>query len=275
MMGSCAVIIPQMTEYIDIGVNLTGSSFRNDLDDVLQRAQTYGVGQMIVTGTDIDHSKAAIELCKKYPEQLYSTAGVHPHHADDYTQLTQQQLRDLSHYDSVVAIGECGLDFNRNFSTPDNQRGAFESQLELAVDVGLPVFLHQRDAHEDFLRIITRYRSELNKLVAHCFTGTAKEVTDCLGLDMYIGITGWICDERRGKDLQLAVKEIPLNRILLETDAPYLLPRDLDEKPVQSRRNEPCFLPHVCKAVAVHMNVDVEELKAAVLENTKQFFGIG
>jgi len=264
-----------MTEYIDIGVNLTGSSFKSDLGDVMQRAQAAGVNQMIVTGTDIEHSKAAIELCQQYPERLYSTAGVHPHHADDYTQLTQQQLHDLSHYDSVVAIGECGLDFNRNFSTPKNQCSTFESQLELASETGLPAFLHQRDAHAEFLRIITNGKSETGKLVAHCFTGTVAELVDYLQLDMYIGITGWICDERRGQDLQQAVKEIPLNRIMLETDAPYLLPRDLIEKPVQSRRNEPCYLPHICATVAKCMKVNVEELKTAVLGNTRRFFGLG
>jgi len=264
-----------MAEYIDIGVNLTGSSFKSDLDKVMQRAQAVGVNQMIVTGTDIEHSKAAIELCKLYPGRLYSTTGVHPHHADDYTPLMLQQLHDLSHYDSVVAIGECGLDFNRNFSTPKNQCDAFESQLELATDTGLPVFLHQRDAHAEFLRVITNGQSETGKLVAHCFTGTVDEVMDYLQLDMYIGITGWICDERRGHDLQQAVKEIPLNRIMLETDAPYLLPRDLTEKPVQSRRNEPCYLPHICEAVARFMEVEVEELEAAALDNTRRFFGPG
>lgn len=263
-----------MAQYIDIGVNLTGSSFRNDLDDVIQRAQAAGVEKMIVTGTDIGHSKAAIEMCDQYPEQLYSTAGVHPHHADDYTQMMQQQLHDLSHHASVVAIGECGLDFNRNFSTQANQNNAFESQLELAAEVELPVFLHQRDAHTELLHIIANGRSELGKLVAHCFTGTVEEAGDCLELDMYIGVTGWICDERRGKDLQQAVKEIPLNRILLETDAPYLLPRDLAQKPVQSRRNEPCFLPHICEAVASCMKVDVEELEMAALENARNFFGL-
>ena len=174
----------------------------------------------------------------------------------------------------MVAIGECGLDFNRNFSTQENQNNAFESQLELAAEVELPVFLHQRDAHTEFLHIIANGRSELGKLVAHCFTGTVEEAGDCLELDMYIGVTGWICDERRGRDLQQAVKEIPLNRILLETDAPYLLPRDLAHKPVQSRRNEPCFLPHICEAVAGCMNVDVEELEMAALENARNFFGL-
>lgn len=270
-----AVIIPHMDEYIDIGVNLTGSSFKNDLTDVIQRAKSAGVGSMIVTGTDVDHSRAAIELCQQYPGALYATAGVHPHHADDYTNETTQYLRDLSQSEPVVAIGECGLDFNRNFSTPDHQRRAFESQLELAIETKLPVFLHQRDAHEDFISMLVNCKSQLQYAVAHCFTGGPDEVGEYLELGMYIGVTGWICDERRGNDLQQAVKEIPLNRIMLETDAPYLLPRDLIEKPVQQRRNEPCYLPHICEVVAKHMNVDIEELKSAALANTKQFFKLG
>jgi TatD DNase family protein len=278
MIGLSTVIIPHMAEYIDIGVNLTGSSFKNDLDEVIQRAHAVGVGQMIVTGTDIDHSKAAIELCEQYPEQLYSTAGMHPHHADDYSSLVQQQLRDLCHHESVVAVGECGLDFNRNFSTQKNQCNAFESQLELATEVELPVFLHQRDAHDQFMQIIKNARPELGQLVAHCFTGTVDEAIDYLELDMYIGITGWICDERRGRDLQQAVKEIPLNRIMLETDAPYLLPRDIPwdlyQKPVKARRNEPCYLPHICQSVARHMGLEVSELARSAVENAQRFFNI-
>lgn len=263
-----------MTEYIDIGVNLAGSSFKNDLDEVLQRAQAAGVATMIVTGTDLVHSRAAINLCNLYPGRLYATTGIHPHHADDYTSETEQLLQKLSQNESVVAVGECGLDYNRNFSIPSNQRRAFESQLELAVKSKLPVFLHQRDAHEDFVSIMTNYQPQLENAVAHCFTGTADEACEYLEMGMYIGVTGWICDERRGKDLQQAVREIPLDKIMLETDAPYLLPRDLSEKPVQSRRNEPCYLPHVCAAVARHMKLDIEELQAAVLANTKRFFKI-
>lgn len=261
-----------MTEYIDIGVNLTGSSFKNDLDEVIQRARAAGVNSMIVTGTDIDHSRAAIELCQQYPGHLYATAGMHPHHADDYTSETEQLLRELGQNESVVAIGECGLDFNRNFSTPEHQRQAFESQLALAIEMKLPAFLHQRDAHDDFVSMFANCESQLKNSVAHCFTGTPAEVIEYLEMDMYIGVTGWICDEKRGRDLQLAVKEIPLDRIMLETDAPYLLPRDLNDKPVQQRRNESCYLPHICEAVARHMNVDVEELKLAALANTRRFF---
>jgi len=267
-------MIAQMGEYIDIGVNLTGSSFKDDRDEVIRRAAQAGVDMMIVTGTDIGHSYKAVELCQQYPQSLFATAGVHPHHADEYTSDTSRQLAKLGHQECVVVIGECGLDYNRNFSTQENQRIAFEAQLELASEIRKPVFLHQRDAHDDFIAMLENARPQLSNAVAHCFTGTAAEVNDYLELDMYIGITGWICDERRGQDLQQAVKEIPLDRIMLETDAPYLLPRDLAEKPIKNRRNEPCYLPHVAKVVSQYMGVDFEELKQAALVNTKKFFNI-
>ena len=267
-------MIPQMSDYIDIGVNLTGSSFDGDLDEVVQRAMASGVSRMIVTGTDVEHSRKAVELCKQFPKALFATAGVHPHHADVYTRETSRLLAELSHQECVVAIGECGLDFNRNFSTKQNQRAVFDAQLELATEIQKPVFLHQRDAHNDFIAMLKNIRPQLGNAVAHCFTGTPAEVNDYLELDMYIGVTGWICDERRGQDLQQAVKEIPLNRVMLETDAPYLLPRDLTVKPVKSRRNEPCYLPHIAQTVSRYMGVEREELEQAALANTKRFFNI-
>jgi TatD DNase family protein len=263
-----------MVEYIDIGVNLTGSSFNGDREEVIHRALAAGVRKMVVTGTDIDHSQSAIDLCQQHQGKLYSTAGVHPHHADEYTSDMARLLRELCEHEAVVAIGECGLDFNRNYSTPDNQRRAFESQLELAIGSKKPVFLHQRDAHDEFVSMIAQCRTELGNAVAHCFTGTVKEVIDYLEMDMYIGITGWICDERRGGDLQQAVKEIPMNRVMLETDAPYLLPRDMNEKPVKSRRNEPCYLPHICEVVARYMNVKPGELARVSTENARRFFNL-
>jgi TatD DNase family protein len=263
-----------MTDYIDIGVNLTGSSFNDDLDDVIRRAVDAGVRRMIVTGTDELHSEAALALCERYRGTLYATAGVHPHHADVYTPQSETRVCELCRHDSVVAVGECGLDYNRNYSSPAAQRLAFESQLELAAQTGKPVFLHQRDAHADFIAMLRNARPKLSGGIAHCFTGTAAEAVDYLELDLYIGITGWICDERRGSDLREAVREIPLNRILLETDAPYLLPRDLEQKPLKSRRNEPCYLPHICDSSARHMGVSSEELARAALENTKRLFAL-
>ncbi len=261
-----------MIEYIDIGVNLTGSSFDSDLDDVVQRALGAGVTRMIVTGTDLHHSQAAAGLSRSYPGILMSTAGVHPHHASEFDIDTISRLRDLCAEASVVAVGECGLDYNRNYSTPAEQRSAFEAQLQLACELKLPVFLHQRDAHDDFVSIISEYRNDLAGAVAHCFTGSVDEAMEYVAMDMYIGITGWICDERRGGDLQHAVKSIPVDRIMLETDAPYLLPRDLQQKPVQKRRNEPCYLPHICEVAAKYMGLDHQQLAHAALENTRKFF---
>lgn len=261
-----------MNPLIDIGANLTAKSFTTDLDDVIQRAINNGVEVMIVTGSNAEDSHSAYELTKKYPTHLYSTAGIHPHHADDYDEDAINRLRETHKNPSVVAIGECGLDFNRNYSISENQISAFEAQLALAVELQKPVFLHQRDAHEKFVTMLKKYQSGLAGAVAHCFTGSAQEAMEYIDMGLYIGVTGWICDERRGHDLQDAVKHIPLDRIMLETDAPYLLPRDLTDKPVHSRRNEPCFLPHICKVTARYMDVDEEELAIASVKNTKRFF---
>jgi len=274
LLSRSADMIPHMSSYIDIGVNLTGSSFRSDLDDVIQRALDAGVSQMIVTGTDIDHSRRALELEKRYPGILKSTAGVHPHHAGEFDPSDISVLRELCARESVVAVGECGLDYNRNYSTPADQRAVFAVQLQLACELGLPVFLHQRDAHDDFVSMINEYVDELSGAVAHCFTGTGDEAAEYLAMGMYIGVTGWICDERRGRGLQQAVRGIPLEKIMLETDAPYLLPRDLGRDAVQKRRNEPCYLPHICAATAKYMGVEHQRMALSSVENTRRFFSI-
>ena len=267
-------MITQMAEYIDIGVNLTGSSFSNDLGDVVKRAQDAGVVQMIVTGTNLEHSRAALDLTRRYPGVLFSTAGVHPHHASEFDSSTIALLREICASESVVAVGECGLDYNRNYSEPGDQRKAFEAQLQLACELGLPLFLHQRDASADFISMISEYRSGLSRAVAHCFTGSAKEAMEYVENGLYVGITGWICDERRGTELQQAVRDIPITRIMLETDAPYLLPRDLGSVPLQKRRNEPCYLPHICTVTATCMGIEHQQLANAALENSRRFFAI-
>lgn len=265
-------MITEKRKYIDIGVNLTGSSFKKDIPQVIERAQIAGVEQLVVTGTNSLYSEQAIQLSEQYESVCYATAGLHPHHASDYSNDLDSELRDMLRHKNALAVGECGLDFNRNFSTRQEQIRAFEAQLEIAIDLNKPVFLHQRDAHDDFVAIIKSCRRDLDQLVAHCFTGSIEEVNDFVLLDMYIGITGWICDERRGSSLQQAVKHIPLDRIMLETDAPYLLPRDLKEKPVERNRNEPCYLPHIAQAVAKHMQVADDKLIAAAYENSRNFF---
>jgi len=266
-----------LQDLIDIGVNLTGSAFQNDLSDVIDRALSSGVSQMVVTGTNLQHSELAIELCDLNHDILYSTAGVHPHHAKEWSDKTAHQIHNLLDHSAVRAIGECGLDYNRNFSDPKDQRKCFEAQLELAADAQLPVFLHQRDAHDDFLAIINRWRDQLVGGVAHCFTGTPDEAQAYIDIDLKIGVTGWLCDERRGKSLQQAVQKIPLQSLMIETDAPYLLPRDLPsdtKQRLQDRRNEPLVLSHVCKVLAHYIGEDPVEVAQQTSLLARQFFNI-
>lgn len=262
-----------MTDLVDIGVNLTHDSFDRDRDEVLARAREAGVRRLIVTGTSVTESVRALELARSCPGTLHSTAGVHPHNAAQFDERSADSLSGLLKQDEVVAVGECGLDFFRDFSPRDAQRRAFQAQLEIAADVRLPVFLHQRDAHEELLELLRPVRDRLCGGVAHCFTGNAKMARDYLDLDLYIGVTGWICDERRGGELRDAVRHLPLARVLIETDAPYLLPRDLPEKP-RGRRNEPRFLPHVLRRLATAMGRSVEEVEEATRRNTEELFSI-
>lgn len=258
---------------IDIGLNLSHESFKPDLAAVIQRALDSGVTQGILTGASQQGSIDAFEMTNAYPKLFYSTAGVHPHYSNEYTAEVHKTLEDLLEHDKVVAVGECGLDFNRNFSTPTEQEHAFRQQLEIAKDTQLPVFLHQRDAHDLFLEIINDNINEISGGVAHCFTGNKDQMKDYLDLGLYIGITGWVCDERRGHDLQEAIKYIPADRILIETDAPYLLPRDLKPKP-KSRRNEPMHLRHILETISRLRGEDAEELATITVENTKNLFKI-
>ena len=263
-------------DLVDIGFNFTSSAFHKDADEVIQRAKQAGVKYFVITGSDIEESKQAAELAKKY-SGMVSTAGVHPHLAKNWQEDSYNKLKKLTEHKQVVAIGEAGLDYNRNYSTPEQQRIAFEAQLELAVELELPIFLHERDAHEDFANILTKYRSKLSKVVVHCFTGSNKELETYIGLDCHIGITGWICDERRGFHLHDTIKTIPANRLMIETDAPYLLPRDLPKdrypKP-DGRRNEPAYLPHILSTVAKCRNASVKQTAQETTQTAKDFFSI-
>jgi TatD DNase family protein len=258
-------------DLIDIGVNLAHDSFDADRDAVMQRAAAAGVRQMIVTGASVEGSRKAIELARAHPGRLFATAGVHPHHAADLTEAALAELQDLARESEVVAAGECGLDYFRDFSPRDLQRRAFGWQLEVAASTGKPVFLHQRDAHDDFLAILREHMPGLAGGVAHCFTAGPDERDAYLGLGLHIGITGWICDERRGTHLREVVRGIPADRLLLETDAPYLLPRDLKPAP-KSRRNEPHFLPHIAAVVAAARNESTENLARTATENSRRLF---
>ena len=260
-----------MPPLIDIGLNLTHDSFDKDRDEVLQRATDAGMVAAILTGSTVDCSRHALDLARTKPGLLFSTSGVHPHHAVDCDESTIASLREIASAPEVVAIGECGLDFFRNYSPPETQEKWFDAQLELAVELQMPVFLHERDAHEPFARILQKHIANLPNAVVHCFTGSREAMGHYVSLGCHIGVTGWICDERRGGELQDLVKHIPLDRLLIETDAPYLLPRDIRPKP-KDRRNEPVHLPHIARRIAHYMDVEFEQLAATTTANAQQFF---
>lgn len=257
---------------IDIGVNLADKRFAADRDAVVERARAAGVEAMVLTGTRLATSAAVAELAAGRPGVLFSTAGVHPHDAKTVDGATADALRALAARPAVVAIGECGLDFDRDFSPRPQQRAAFAMQLGLAAELGLPVFLHARAAHEAMCEMLAAHPVPAGGVV-HCFTGGPAEAEAYLALGLHIGVTGWICDDRRADALRAAVKHIPLDRLMLETDAPYLTPRDLRPKPKRGR-NEPALLPHVAAAVARWMGREVDEVAAATTATARRFFGL-
>ncbi len=260
-------------ELIDIGCNLTHDSFDPDRSEVIEAAQEVGVVNLIVTGASESGSIAAQTLAEQWPGVLWATAGVHPHHASEVSADALSVLAELHRDARVVAVGECGLDYYRDFSPRPAQRRAFEKQLELAVECGKPVFLHQRDAHDDFMAIFQQFRPHLSGAVVHCFTDTREAMLEYLELDCHIGITGWICDERRGRHLKDFVHEIPADRLMIETDAPYLKPRNLRPK-VKTRRNEPKWLPWVAGTVAACRDISPLELAAETTATARRFFSL-
>ncbi len=263
-------------QLIDIGANLTHDTFDNDRDAVLQRARDAGVARIVVTGASREHSPKALALAQTHPGFLHATVGVHPHHAVEYTEECDAEMRALHRHREVVAVGECGLDYFRDLSPRPAQRKAFERQLQIGVDFavngeGKPLFLHQRDAHDDFIAMMHNFDGKLGPAVVHCFTGTRRELFDYLDRDWYIGITGWLCDERRGLHLRELVKHIPAHRLMLETDAPYLLPRTVKPQP-SHRRNEPMYLAHIVQELARDRGEPVEATAAATTATARAFF---
>ena len=265
-----------MASLVDIGVNLMSPAFNRDREAVIARAETAGVKTLIITGSSIAGSAEALAFAQVHP-QCKATAGVHPHNAKDWDAAAAARLEELVSQKPAAApaaVGECGLDYNRNFSPPQDQRKCFEDQLALATRLGKPVFLHERDAFEDFLSILKQYRARLPGAVVHCFTGGEAELDAYLALDCYIGITGWICDERRGAHLIPLLRRVPADRLLLETDAPYLMPRNLPRSTRgKSGRNEPCFLPHIAAFAAEILGKAPDQLAAETSNNAACLFG--
>lgn len=258
--------------FVDIGLNLSSDRFDADREAVLQRGLAAGVSHFILTGTNLEESRQVVAMTATLPA-CRATVGIHPHDASKLNEEVLASLRQLLRAPGVVAVGETGLDFNRNYSPPEAQEKAFVAQMGLASETGLPLFLHERDASARMVQLLSAHRSDWSAGVLHCFTGNREALHAYLDLGLMIGITGWVCDERRGQELQELVKEIPADRLLLETDSPWLLPRDLPSPP-KSKRNEPAFLPHIAARVAALRGESLEELAAQTTANAQRLFAL-
>ncbi len=257
---------------IDIGANLAHDSFDDDRDTVIARAVEAGVTRFVVTGSDLPSSRDAIDIARTHPGRCFATAGLHPHQASDWGDELAGLMRRAAAAGDIVAIGETGLDYFRDISPRDVQQRAFTEQLAIAVEHDMPVFLHQRDAHADFIAILREYLPHLPRAVVHCFTDGPDVLADYLAEDLYVGVTGWICDERRGAELYQAAADIPDDRVMIETDCPYLMPRTIRPKP-KSRRNEPAYLPWVRDSVAAARGVAPAVVERLTTANASCFFG--
>ena len=256
---------------IDVGANLLNGQFRGDLDEVLARARRAGVDHIVVTATTLQDARCAVELCARYPD-LSCTAGVHPHTAKDVDEGWQAQLRDLAANPCVRAIGEAGLDFNRNFSPREAQLSVFRDQVELAGELDMPLFVHDRDTDGAVFETLSGYGSLPDQVLVHCFTGSRADLERYLDAGYSIGVTGWLCDASRGGELRRLAPRIPLDRLVIETDAPFLFPQGATPPSGRRRRNEPCLLPVIAQRLAELHELPVEELVRHTTANARRLF---
>lgn len=260
-----------MAGFIDIACNFTHPSFAENLDQVLEDANNVDVNKFVLLCASLDDLEPIQSIQSQNPSQFFITAGIHPHHANEILDLNETPLIDKLLSIQPNAIGETGLDYFRNISPPEIQRDSFALHIEIAKELQKPLYLHQRDAHDDFISILKKNNSTLPPFIVHCFTGTQKQLDDYLDLGAFIGLTGWICDEKRNKDLRASIKNIPLDRLMLETDSPYLLPKNLPNKPTKNI-NEPKYLPHIANEISQLMKISMQDLQNATSKNTEFFF---
>ena len=260
-----------MHEVADIACNFTSERFDKDLDEVINRAVANKITKFGLICSRMSDVNKLLKIYEQYSKNMFYTIGVHPHHANEINDDYLKKLKDEITTNNPHAIGETGLDFFRNLSTYEEQIYAFEEQIKIAIDTNKPLFLHQRDSHDDFIKILRKYSSDISKAVVHCFTGTQEQLDDYLELDFYIGVTGWICDEKRNVELRKTIKNIPLEKLMIETDCPYLIPKNLVEKP-KNNRNEPSNLNHIINEIAELMEIDIDILRKQTFVNTINYF---
>jgi TatD DNase family protein len=253
---------------IDTHAHLAFEPLVDDIDAVLQRSIDAGVTQWITVGTNIDENKRSITLTEKY-DNLYAAVGIHPHDAKDVTADSLAELEKLARNERVVAIGETGLDFHYNFSERSVQKDVFKKHLSLAAKLNLPVVVHSREAFDDTIAILERWGGQVEKVVFHCFTGTADQAKTVLDKGFYISFTG-VVTFKNANDVREAAKVAPLDRMMLETDCPYMTPEPVRRQKV----NEPAFMIHTAKFLADLKGASFEELATAATATSRVFFNI-
>ena len=260
-----------MNNLFDIACNFSSDRFEKDLNKVIKRAKDNNVTKFLLVSASLKDAEKVNKIYQDNKDSCFLTIGAHPHHANEFNSSSPSEMKRLIDEYKPHSVGETGLDFFRNISSYEEQLFAFEEQIRIAIETNLPLFLHQRDAHDDFMKIISKYKNDISKAVVHCFTGTQKELDDYLEMEFSIGLTGWICDERRNIDLRKSLKNIPLDKLMIETDCPYLIPRNLNSKP-KNNRNEPAYLPHIAKEIALLINLDRDKLIDITYKNSINFF---
>ena len=254
----------------DSHCHLDDEAYEEDLYEVISRAQHAGVTAIMTVGTDKESTVKAVDLADSR-SGIYSSVGIHPHSAKDCSEETLEFMGELSENPGVLAWGEIGLDYNRMFSPIEDQEKWLRRQLEVAAGRCLPVILHERDSNGRLLQILKEYEPKRTSGVVHCFTGSRAELGEYLDLGYYIGITGIITMKGRGAFLRQMAPSIPENRLLIETDAPYLTPTPERNR---QRRNEPAFVRSVLLKLAYVRNEDPEYLSSIIWENTCRLFGL-
>ncbi|BBO76113.1 hydrolase TatD [Desulfosarcina widdelii] len=252
----------------DSHCHLDDAVFKPDFEKILQRAAKADVKRMMIAGIDEHTSARAVELAESFPE-VYASVGVHPHDARSCSEKTLRELSSLSLHPKVMAWGEIGLDFNRMYSPQKDQEHWFVRQLEIADRLELPLIFHERDSQGRFLEILEATPAKDRRAVVHCFSGSTSELVRYLDMGFYIGITGIVTIAKRGKTLRDMLPRIPKNRLLIETDAPYLTPTPQRNR---HRRNEPAFVRQVLTKVAEVLGEDLQSLAQQVWTNTCTLF---
>jgi len=243
------------------------SFFDKDLERVIRRADEVGVKYIATVGIDVEESEKAIKIAADH-ERIFAIVGVHPHEAKRVTDDVLEKMARLARHEKVVAYGEIGLDFYRNHSPRHTQMAVFREQIRLARELGLPIVIHDRDAHEETVRILREEKAEEVGGIIHCFSGDARMAWDCIAMGFLISIPGTVTF-KKAKQVHDVVREVPLDYLLVETDCPYLTP-----VPHRGKRNEPAYVRYTAEAVAAVKDLAFEEVAVATTRNAMRIFGL-